>query len=159
MDADHQRRSIWGIDRSLAILIGGALILIIAGLVAIPLANQRTPVLAAETTPEGTVQRFYQALYRGDYSTAHSYLGAETQRTVSVGEMQQALQYDLRDSQMRVGKVDLNASGATVQVYITHFGSGGIFGGSEWESNNQLLLQQEGSAWKIISGLGFLPTK
>jgi hypothetical protein len=72
-----------GIDRELALLIGGALLLIVAGLIAIPLAAGRQPALGPETTPEGVVERFYQALYRGDYSAAHGYFSADTQRRVA----------------------------------------------------------------------------
>jgi hypothetical protein len=149
----------WGIDRKLALVIGGAVLLIVAGLIAIPLAAGRQPVLAPETTPQGTVERFYQALYRGDYSAAHGYFSADTQRRVAVGELQQSLQYEVQNSQARIGKVDVNDSSATVQVIITHFESGGLFGPNSWESENQLLLQREDDVWKIVSGFGFFPAK
>jgi hypothetical protein len=149
----------WGIDRTLAFVIGGALLLIVAGLIAIPLAARRQPQLAPETTPQGVVERFYQALYRGDYNAAHAYFSADTQRRIAVGELQQTLQYELRDSQVRLGKVEVNDTSATVQVSITHFGQDGLFGSNEWESENEILLQREGDSWKVVSGFGFFPTK
>lgn len=51
-------------------LIVSALALIAIGLESIPLMAWRTPTLAPVTTPEGIVQRFYAAAYRGDYRPA-----------------------------------------------------------------------------------------
>src|SRR6185295_18140035 len=76
------------IDPTLAVIVVGAVILIVAGLIAIPLAARRSPELAPETTPEGVVQRFYQAAYAGDYSTAHSYLAAEARARLPEIELQ-----------------------------------------------------------------------
>lgn len=148
-----------GFDRKLTLLVGGALLLIVAGLIALPLAARRQPVLAPETTPQGVVERFYQALYSGDYTTAHGYFSADTQRRVAVGELQQTLQYEMNNSQARIGKVDSNASSATVHVIITHFESGGLIGPNEWESENEILLQREGDVWTIVSGFGFFPAQ
>lgn len=144
----------WGIDRGLALLVVGALILVIAGLVAIPLAARRAPALAPETTPEGVVQRFYQALYRDDYAAAYSFLSPETQRGLSLTRLQQELEYQIRDSQARTGAVTVNDGQATVEVSITRFGSGGLFGSSEWTSDQEVLLERAGTSWKIVSGFG-----
>lgn len=147
----------WGLDRKLILVVGGALLLIVAGLIALPLAARRQPVLAPETTPQGVVERFYQALFRGDYAAAHGYFSTDTKRRVAVGDLQQSLQYELNNSQARIGKVEANDSSATVQVIITHFASGGLFGPNEYESENEILLQREGDAWTIVSGFGFFP--
>src|SRR3712207_5545314 len=96
-----------GIDRGLALLIAGALVLIVLGLISIPLASRRAPALAPAATPEGTVQRFYQAAYRGDYSAAYAFLSAEAQRHLSVAELQQQLSAELRNSQVRTGTTTL----------------------------------------------------
>jgi hypothetical protein len=149
----------WGADRKLALVIGGAVLLVAIGLAALSLAERRQPALAPASTPQGVVERFYQALYNGDYRTAHGYFSADTQRRVAVGELQQSLQYELNDSQIRIGTVKVNVGSATVQVIITHFVSGGLFGTNEWESENEILLVQEGDEWKIVSGFGFFPAK
>jgi hypothetical protein len=141
------------------LVIGGAVLLIVVGLAALSLVERRQPALAPATTPQGVVERFYQALYNGDYSTAHGYFSAGTQRRVAVGELQQNLQYELNDSQVRIGTIKVNDGSATVQVIVTHFVSGGPFGTSEWESANEILLQREGDEWKIVSGFGFFPAK
>jgi hypothetical protein len=148
------RRMWWGVDRNLALLLGGAVALIIAGLIAVPLTAQRTPVLAAETTPEGVVQRFYQALYDGDYTTAYGYLAPPTQQKVSLVQLQESLQFSLQNSHMRVGSVNVNGDTATVQVNITSLGSGGLFGANEYTNTQSILLVRAGETWKLRSGFG-----
>lgn len=140
------------IDRGLALLMLGALILIVIGLVSIPLVASRTPTLAPETTPEGVVQRFYAAAYQGDYQAAYGYVGAEAQRKLSVAELQQQLSSDLQRSQARVSAASVNGTSASVHVAFTHFGQGGLFGSDEWSSEREVLLQHEGGAWKIAGG-------
>lgn len=151
------RRMLPGIDRGLAAIIVGALLLIALGLIAIPLAARRAPALAPATTPEGTVQRFYQAAYAGDYSGAYAYLSADTQRALSLIELQQQLSSDLRRSQVHVGSVNASSAQATVQVMLTHFTADGIFGSSEWREERQILLRQEAGGWKIVSGPVYVP--
>jgi hypothetical protein len=146
-----------GANRGLVLLIAGAVVLIVAGLISIPLLARRTPTLAAPTTPEGVVQRFYQALYGGDYATAYSSLSADTQRKVSVAELQQGMSGDLRDTQIRTGKVTVTGDKATVPVTTTHFSTGGLLSTNEWTSDSELLLQQEAGLWKIVSGFGYFP--
>lgn len=140
------------IDRGLALLIVGALILIAVGLVSIPLVAGRAPALAPETTPEGVVQRFYAAAYRGDYQAAYAYIGAEAQRTLSAVELQQQLSSELQQSQARIGAASVNGASASVHVTFTHFGQGGLFGSNEWNSKREVLLQREGDSWKIAGG-------
>jgi hypothetical protein len=154
----HTRQALPTIDRGLAALLLGALLLIILGLIAIPLAARRAPSLASVTTPEGTVQRFYQAVYAGDYSTAYAFLSADTQRALSLSGLQQQLSTDLQRSQMHVGTSNTIDTYATVRVTLTHFSSDGIVGSEEWQEEREVLLHREGDAWKIVSGPFFVPT-
>lgn len=140
------------VDRSLALLVLGAVILIIIGLVSIPLVARRAPALGPETTPEGVVQHFYAAAYNGDYQAAYGYVGAEGRRTLSMIELQQQLSSELQQSQVRVGTASVNGTSASVPVTFTHFGSGGLFGSQEWSSEREVLLQREGDSWKIAGG-------
>jgi hypothetical protein len=134
-------------------LIVSALALIAIGLVSIPLMARRTPTLAPLTTPEGIVQRFYAAAYGGDYRLAYSYLGTEAQRALSVVDLQQQLNPDLQQSQVRVGAATISDTSATVRVTLTHFSSDdGLFGSQEWSTAREVLLQREGDAWKIVGG-------
>ena len=147
------------IDPTLAGIVVGAVILIIAGLIAIPLAARRTPELAPETTPEGVVQRFYQAAYAGDYAAAHGYLAAETRAQLSALELQQQLAPQLQQTQMRVISTTVHDNSATVRVALTHFQPGGLFGSNEWTEELDIVLTREGDAWKIVGGPFYLPPK
>ena len=151
---DTARSTLWGFDRRLAILLGGAVLLIIAGLVAVPLAARRTPTLAAETTPEGVVQRFYQAVYTNNYSTAYGYIAASTKAKVTVSQLQQSLQYSVDNSQMRTGAVTIDGETATVIANLTTFGGGSLFSSNEWTNEQSILLKREGDTWKLVSGFG-----
>jgi hypothetical protein len=147
------------IDPVLAGIVLGAVLLIVAGLIAIPLAARRSPALAPETTPEGVVQRFYQAAYAGDYATAHGYLGAAVRAQLSALDLQQQLAPQLRQTQMRVSSTIVHDSAATVRVALTHIQPGGLFGSSEWTEQFDIALAREGEAWKIVSGRFYLPPK
>ena len=147
--ATSERRRI---DPALAGILIGAAVLIIAGLIAIPLASRRSPELAPETTPEGVVQRFYQAAYAGDYAAAHSYLAAETRAQLSALDLQQQLAPQLRQTQMRVISTPVGDDTATVRVALTHFQPGDLFGSSEWTEEIDVVLKREDQAWKIVSG-------
>lgn len=139
-------------DRGFLMLVSGAIVLIILGLISMPLALNRAPTLAPATTPEGTVQRFYQAVYDSDYQLAYGFLSAETQLAISLIEFQQQISAELHNSQMRVSGATTHEVSATVRVTITHVQSGGIFDSGEWQSEHDVTLRREGDAWKIVSG-------
>jgi len=147
------------IDPTLAAIVVGAVILIVAGLIAIPLAARRAPELAPETTPEGIIQRFYQAAYAGDYSTAHSYLAAEARAQLPEIELQQQLAPQLRQTQMRAIDPTVHDDSATVRVALSHFQPGGLFDSNEWTEEIDVTLKREGEAWKIVGGPFYLPPK
>jgi len=150
--APRAERPRWTIDRGMFVLIVSALALITIGLVSLPLLAWRTPTLAPVNTPEGIVQRFYAAAYRGDYRLAYSYLGMDAQRMLSVVDLQQQLNPDLQQSQVRIGAATISDTSATVRVTLTHFSSDGLFGSQEWSTEREVLLQREGDAWKIVGG-------
>jgi len=145
------------IDRGLAILALGALLLVAVGLIAVPLATRRAPQLAPAATPEGTVQRFYQAAYAGDYSAAYAFLSADTQRRLSLIELQQQLSADLQRSQARVSTTRVTNDQATVRVIVTHYSPDSVFGSNEWQEEREVLLHRDDTAWKIISGPFYVP--
>jgi hypothetical protein len=154
--ATSERRRI---DPTLAAIVMGAVILIVAGLIAIPLAARRAPALAPETTPEGVVQRFYQAAYASDYAAAHAYLAAEASAQLPAPDLQQQLSPQLQQSQMRVTSTTTNGDSATVQVVLTHFQPGGLFGSDEWTEQHDVVLKRESGDWKIVNGPFYLPAK
>ena len=142
-----------GIDRGLALLIGGVVTLILIGLIAVPLLARMSPSLAPETTPEGVVQRFYMATYDGDWDTAYSYLSTGARQKLSVAELQNQLKYSTENGQMRTGEATVRDASATVEVTETQFYDGGLFGGGgEYSNQEQVLLAREGDNWKIELG-------
>ena len=147
------------VDRGLLLLVGGALLLIAVGLASMALWGRRAPELAPATSPEGVVQRFYQAAYANDYATAHGFLAAETQARISANELQQQLSQQLRQTQMRVAETSVVGESATVQATITHSYPGGLFGSDEWTEQTSLVLNRAGDSWKIVSGPFVLPAK
>jgi hypothetical protein len=134
----------WGLPA----LAAGAVILVVIALVAIPMAD-RPVELAPASTPEGVVQRFFDATYRGDYVAAYAMLSDETRRELSLAEFQARMRYE-RESELRVDDVALHGETATVTVTVTHYSPGGLFGGDEWSTRYDLLLEQEGDTWRIL---------
>lgn len=135
----------WG----LLSLTVGALVLIGAALLAIVLVGQRPAEFAPISTPDGVVQRFFDATYRGDYASAYAMLSETTRRDRSLAEFQERLRYE-RESEMRVDAVVVHDGTATVTVTVTHFSPGGLFGGNEWSSQYDILLERDGDTWKIV---------
>lgn len=142
---DRRPRGGWGLP---AIAIS-ALILIVVALVAIPLAGRRPPELAPASTPEGVVQRYFDATYRGDYAAAYAMLSPTTREELSLAEFQARLRYQ-RESEMRVETVAIHDGTATVAVSLTHFSPGGLFGGNEWTTEFDVLLERDGESWLIV---------
>ncbi|HMP72164.1 MAG TPA: hypothetical protein PKE55_02770 [Kiritimatiellia bacterium] len=139
------RRVGWG----LLAIAAGALILMIAGVLVIALAGGREPPLAPASTPEGVVQRFFAATYRGDYAGAYALLGESTRRERTLAEFQASMRYQ-RDGEMRVDAVAIHDGTATVTVTVTHFSPGGLFGGGEWSTQYDMLLERDGATWRIV---------
>lgn len=69
-------RAVWG----LVGLVAAAVALIGVALLVIPTVSRRPLELAPLSTPEGVVQHFYDAIYRGNYGTAYALLSDQTQR-------------------------------------------------------------------------------
>ncbi len=152
-------RRLRGVDRGFLLLVLGAVVLILIGLISIPLTARRTPSLAAANTPAGTVQRFYQAAYGGDWQAAHRFLSPTTQQQLSLTELQQQIGADLKNSQMVVTNTSVQTTTATVTVKVTHTQPGGLFNTGQYVSTNDVLLQREGNDWQIISGPFYLQPK
>lgn len=135
----------WGVTA----LAAGAVALIVLALVTLGLSEHRQPALAPASTPEGVVQRFFDATYRGDYAAAYAMLSPATRRERSLAEFQAQMRYQ-RESEMHVDAVAAHGDTATVTVTVTHYSPGGLFGGGEWSTQYDLLLEREGDTWRIV---------
>lgn len=138
-------RAVWG----LLGLIAAAVALIGVALLMIPTVSRRPLELAPLSTPEGVVQHFYDAIYRGNYGTAYALLSDQTQRDMPLEGFQGYANFN-RESEMRVDAVEVNDATATVTITVTHFEPGGIFGGNDWSYESKVLLEREGDSWRII---------
>ncbi|KPV50884.1 hypothetical protein SE17_24360 [Kouleothrix aurantiaca] len=141
-----------GFDRSLLFVLGGALALIVIGLISTAVLERTSPSFAPASTPEGTVQRFYASLYAGDYAAAYGMLSPGTQRTIAERDLRERMSYDLRQSQARVGLASVQGDRATVPVTITHYSQDGLFGAQEWTSEQEISLVQTNGVWLLLGG-------
>ncbi|GAC1546334.1 MAG: hypothetical protein NVS4B8_06940 [Herpetosiphon sp.] len=140
------------VDRSFVFLILGSIGLILVALISIPLLAQRPQVLAPADTPEGTVQRFYQAIYNEDYHTAYGFLTTKAQDKLSLDRFQQDMQGELKHSQMVVSHTSVHDETATVDITLHYVRSGGLFSDGSYDSSHSVLLTREGNDWKIARG-------
>jgi hypothetical protein len=95
------------------------------------------------------VQRFFDATYRGDYVAAYAMLSDTTRRELSLADFQERVRYE-RESEMRVDTVAIHGATATVTVTVTHYSPGGLFGGGEWSTRYDILLERDGDTWRIL---------
>jgi len=146
-DSHPARRRLSG-SWGLFALAGGALALVVIALIAIAMADRRQPELAPDSTPEGVVQRFFAATYRGDYAAAYGMLSDTAQHERSLAEFQERMRYE-RQSEMRVDAAAVHGETASVIVTVSHFSAGDIFGGGEWSAQYDLLLERDGDSWRI----------
>lgn len=138
-------RAAWG----LLGLIAGAVVLIVIALLVIPTVSRRPQDLAPLSTPEGVVEHFYDAVYRGNYMAAYGLLSEQTRRDIPLEGFEGYVSYH-RQSEMRVDAVVVHDSTATVTITVTQFDPGGIFGGNDWSFESKVLLAREGDSWRII---------
>ena len=146
-------------DRQLIVLIVGALLLVAVGLVALPLIARRSPTLFPAATPEGVVQRFYQAAYAGDYAAAYALVSSDTRQQLSLVELQQQMSSELQHSQIRITRAQNIGDHATVWVTQTTVQPDGLFGSGELSFEREILLEREGEAWTISGGPFVVPQR
>lgn len=145
------------VDRGLALLLIGAALLIGLSLISLVLMRQRTPPLAPADTPEGVVQRFYQAAYAGDYAAAHALLSRSVAARITPVALERQLRDDLRNTQMRVLQVRTYDNSADVEIELLHVAPGGWFGANEWREERTVVVQRENGQWRIREGAFYLP--
>lgn len=141
----ERRRPAWGLIG----LAAGALVLVVAALVTLAVAERRQPVLAPASTPEGVVERFFDATYRGDYAAAYAMLDAPTRQHRTLAAFQARAQ-SLREAEVRVDAVAIHGQTATVTVTVTHFTPGGLFDSGAWSDRYDVLLERDGDTWRIV---------
>lgn len=133
------------VQRSILLLVGGAIALLIAG-VAVTLVVSRGP----ETTyppdsPEGTVAGFLRLLEDGELDQAYALVSMQTDREQF---RQQFGGWTERSHRVTLVRSSTDGDSATVVVDISTF-SGGAFGASDRTSRHTFTLERRNGAWRI----------
>ncbi|MEX2279891.1 MAG: hypothetical protein WEA76_07355 [Acidimicrobiia bacterium] len=129
-----------GPDRVL--LIGAMVVAVIVIGAALVALTRSEPATLDPTTPEGTAQRYVQAILDGDNATAESLL---TEEDCEVGFGYYS------DQTVRARLVDSTVDGdtATVEVELVFSGGDPLFGGYGYEDRAQIQLDQVDGTWLV----------
>ena len=128
-------------------------ILIIVSIVVGIYTQDRLPLLG-EDTPEGTVQRYLQALERDDITLAYSYLSASAKERKPFVEFSRELSFrskEIQQRQITLDKSRVSNNTAEVQVTISEFRPSGplTFQPSESSFPSFFSLQKQDGKWFI----------
>jgi len=135
--------------RSRNALIGiGALVLALIA-VAIVLALQ-PPVKLDPTTPEGTVQGYFQAVLDQDVDRAFAHMSDELTRRCDQMNAHDSLRFGPAD-EARIVVLDTRVAGdgATVRVEVTETYGTGIFTSDSHSFKETLSMERRGDGWAI----------
>ena len=129
-----------GPDRVLlfgAIVVG--LIVVGAALVAL---TRSEPTSFDPATPEGTAQRYVQAVLDGDNATVEDLL---TMEDCNVGPNY------FGDQTVRARLLDSRTTGdtAVVDIQLTYTGGDPLFGGYGWDERAQINLEMTDDGWRV----------
>jgi len=138
-------------DRFTVALVGGVLLLVVAGIAAAAVMRGRdqTPDL---TTPSGVVLAYTLAEQHGDAQTAWDLLATSAQaRGDHERFLARAGGYDpYRNAYLSTEDEKIDGDGASVVLVQTYPGSGNLLGGGSSTTNRTTVrLVREGQAWRI----------
>lgn len=128
-------------DRTLLVVIGAVAVLVVIALIVVFTRGSAPPLDAS--TPAGVVQRYTAAVIDGDDRAARDYLAPALREDCE--------QIDPGDqSGVRVTFVATTERGDTADVKVSVVTTGGgLFGQTEYQSDEVFELVREGSAWVI----------
>ncbi|MCH7483051.1 MAG: hypothetical protein IIC31_09530 [Chloroflexi bacterium] len=107
------------------------------------------PPLLAEDTPEGTVQRYIQALQDADYAAAHALL-TEDERESCLLEDYGRQRFEASDDvRVRLGETRPVGDNVEVTLHVTRFSASPPFGVSEYTQDYRYLLKETAGVWRI----------
>lgn len=126
-------------NRVLAALVGAVVLLAVAAGVVV--ANRGVEPLDPDT-PEGTVQRFLQAVVDEDYSTASDLLATSS----ACGAAD--IVYYPNSARIVLDRVTVDGDTAVVTLDVTE-GAQDPFGGSGWSHTERITVEREDGVWKV----------
>ena len=140
VDAGGMNDTKSGPDRVL--LIGAIVVAVIVVGAALVALTRSEPAMLDPATPEGTAQRYVQAVLDGNHATAESLLLDDD---CDVGPRYYG------DQTVRARLIDSTTTGDTAVVDIELAFSGGdpLFGGYGYTESAQIELESTGEGWKV----------
>jgi hypothetical protein len=136
-------------DRFTTSVVGGVLLLIVAGLSAAAILGTRQPEPDL-TQPNGVVLAYALAEQRGDVATAWDLLDPSAQaRTTRDQFIVRASQRESERGYLSTENVQLGSDDATVALIRTYPGSGGLFGSNSYTERSTVRLARGPAGWRI----------
>ena len=139
--------------RSLVIFAGAIGGLALVALILVLVTSNQPVKLFAEETPEGVVQRYLQALDRGDYQAAWTYLSPQPSgQTMTFEEWRRNFLSPATRAAYKatLGPVQITGDQATAEVIIDTFSqSDGLFNNPVYTNRITFFLTRSGASWKI----------
>ena len=130
-------------------VVGG--LIVISLVVALATGSDEAPLLPADT-PEGTVQRYIQALQAADYAAAHALLTEDARERCPVDDLRARQRFETQDDvRVRLGATRPAGDDVEVTVHVTRFSASPPFGVSDSTSDYRYLLNETADGWRIIS--------
>jgi hypothetical protein len=136
------------------ILLVVVIVAVVVALVAAPDEAEQYPA----DSPEGTVQRYIQALQERDFDRAHDMLSERAQERTTSEDLRNWARFDTYDEgtrRVRLLEVDVDGDRATVRIEFEHTsGSGLDF--SRYTVRRTVPLVMEDVDWKIDDPLAVM---
>lgn len=133
------------IQRSVLLLVGGAVALLLAGVVVTLMVTRAPESVYPENSPEGTVATYLRLLEDGEVEQAYALVSMQLDREQF---RQQFSYWSERSHRVTLVRSSMDGDSATVVVDVSTF-SGGAFGASDRTSRHTFTLRRENGAWRI----------
>ncbi|MCC6176917.1 MAG: hypothetical protein IT305_16530 [Chloroflexi bacterium] len=141
-----------GTDRFLLAIVAGAILLVVAGVVAAIVVGRPSPAAQVDpTSPSGVVQAYLEALRTGDYQGAESYLTDTARASLQPGERRPSyVPNDTDDTRIVVETVSMTDDRAEVKVTFSRFTArSDPFSANTWHRDVTVRLLREAGVWRI----------
>jgi hypothetical protein len=136
-------------SRWLIVVAGGVVALVVLS-VAVALLTRSEATTFAADTPEGTVQRYLQAIEDGELQEAYDYLSVALQRDCSYRDFRSPSQRsDMESQRVTLEDTERVNGEMEVRVLVTQFHVDPPFGSRESSHVQRYLLVEEGGEWRF----------
>lgn len=147
--------------RSIGLIAGSIVGLVIAAVVIVLLAERREPQQVAAGSPEATVQVYLRAWDRGDLAGSYAQFSSSAQRRMDFDDYQAAANLwhanrggDVREA-VFIDHATIDGSRATVYL-IVETTYGGDLELNTYRNEREIALEREDGAWRIADALVFV---